>query len=547
MWLDPAIFRPQLTEMLDRRAAGSHDNFFDKEKTVQWLQGTEGILSITGRSGYGKTVLAASVVEKVSQNLQPSHFIGYAFCLKLSVAAILRSLIWQIVQNRNVTTNQKALILEFYREHSTAGSHSVLPDNHEPLVFRELYTQILQPYGHVTLVLDSIDRSDSPQLLERHILSVRDSLLGSSRNLKILFTGLEAPQVPQKLREASNVLILMPEDVKVCAEKFFNQSFQNLEPRMNDIEEDEVRMRSLRNADGGWHSILNDLAKEYLLLGRHNEAEVLEQKVLEFVKERFHTESQPVLESRRLIAVLKARQGQRSKAEDLQRQLLETSTRMNGLEHEFTRVLMNDLSLTLSTEDGDSTKTKEAIALQEQLVETGERLQLPNEGAYGLLTHMNNLACSYAYSGQPDKAETTMRRALARATEQWGEDNESTVDYKGNLGNFLAKQEKWAEAEVLEVGVMETRKRTLGVNHPKTLSSMASVAWAFQQQGRYQEAKELETQVLEHRTRLLGALHPETLLVTGHLAWTLFKLGEYVEAARYARIVQDSRIPTSSG
>ena len=306
----------------------------------------------------------------------------------------------------------------------------MLPDNQEPLIFRELYTQILQPYGHVTLVLDSIDRSDSPQQLERHILSVRDSLLGSSRNLKILFTGLEAPQVPQKLREASNVLILMPEDVKVYAEIFFNLSFQNLEPRMNDIEEDEVRMRSLRNADGGWHSILNDLAKEYLLLGRHTEAEVLEQKVLEFVKEMFHTESQPVLESRRIIAILKARQGQLSKAEDLQRHLLETSIRMNGVEHKFTRVLMNDLSPTLSTEDGDPTNTKEAIALQEQLVEAGERLQLPSEGAYGLLTHMNNLACSYAYAGQPDKAEATMRRALARATELWGEDNECTVNYK---------------------------------------------------------------------------------------------------------------------
>jgi hypothetical protein len=78
----------------------------------------------------------------------------------------------------------------------------------------------------------------------------------------------------------------------------------------------------------------------------------------------------------------------------------------------------------------------------------------------------------------------------------------------------LAKQEKWAEAEVLEVGAMETRKRTLGMNHPKTLTSMASVAWAFQQQGRYQEAKELETQVLEHRTRLLG------LFVCNHFAFT---------------------------
>ena len=53
--------------------------------------------------------------------------------------------------------------------------------------------------------------------------------------------------------------------------------------------------------------------------------------------------------------------------------------------------------------------------------------------------------------------------------------------------------------------------------------------------------------MLEHGTRLLGALHPETLLVTGHLAWTLFNLGEYVEAAKYARIAQDARIPTSSG
>jgi hypothetical protein len=49
----------------------------------------------------------------------------------------------------------------------------------------------------------------------------------------------------------------------------------------------------------------------------------------------------------------------------------------------------------------------------------------------------------------------------------------------------------WNEAEKLEVDVMELRKRLLGAEHPRTLSSMANLAATYRQQGRWNEAEAL--------------------------------------------------------
>ena len=71
----------------------------------------------------------------------------------------------------------------------------------------------------------------------------------------------------------------------------------------------------------------------------------------------------------------------------------------------------------------------------------------------------------------------------------------------GENGDFESK-------EVLEVQVLDMRKKLLGAEHPDTLTSMAHLAVTFWNQVRWDEAEKLEVQVMDMRKKLLGAEHP---------------------------------------
>ena len=89
-----------------------------------------------------------------------------------------------------------------------------------------------------------------------------------------------------------------------------------------------------------------------------------------------------------------------------------------------------------------------------------------------------------------------------------------------NLVSTFLNQERLAEAEKLEVQVMETRMRVLGAEHPDTLISLAHLASIYSGQGRLEEAEELEVQLMNTRKKVLGAEHPDTQACLIHLAST---------------------------
>ncbi|KAF1813825.1 hypothetical protein P152DRAFT_394012, partial [Eremomyces bilateralis CBS 781.70] len=90
------------------------------------------------------------------------------------------------------------------------------------------------------------------------------------------------------------------------------------------------------------------------------------------------------------------------------------------------------------------------------------------------------------------------------------------------LPSELLEQDRWKEAEELEVQVMEASKRVLGAEHPHTLTSMNNLASTYWNQGRWKEAEELEAQMMDTSKRVLGAEHPGTLTSMDNLAFTAF-------------------------
>jgi Tetratricopeptide repeat len=70
-----------------------------------------------------------------------------------------------------------------------------------------------------------------------------------------------------------------------------------------------------------------------------------------------------------------------------------------------------------------------------------------------------------------------------------------------------------AEAERL----VETRKRNLGAEDECTLGSMGDLAWFYMKQDRWEEAEELEVQVMETCKRVHGPKHRDTLTSMANL------------------------------
>jgi hypothetical protein len=77
---------------------------------------------------------------------------------------------------------------------------------------------------------------------------------------------------------------------------------------------------------------------------------------------------------------------------------------------------------------------------------------------------------------------------------------------------------------------METRKRVLGNEHPDTLTSMANLASTYWDQGRWAEAEDLQVQVIETTKRVLGDEHPNTLITMHNLAFSLQSQARHEEA-----------------
>ena len=94
-------------------------------------------------------------------------------------------------------------------------------------------------------------------------------------------------------------------------------------------------------------------------------------------------------------------------------------------------------------------------------------------------------------------------------------------DAYAKCGRLFMEQRYLREAEKLQIQVLETRNRILGVKHPDTITAMENLAVTYGHLGKYMEAEELEIQVLD----AIGEEHPHTINAMACLATTYQNLG----------------------
>ncbi|HEX2095280.1 MAG TPA: tetratricopeptide repeat protein [Longimicrobiaceae bacterium] len=118
----------------------------------------------------------------------------------------------------------------------------------------------------------------------------------------------------------------------------------------------------------------------------------------------------------------------------------------------------------------------------------------------------------------------------AHAERTLGPEHPDTLTSVHELARLLRARGRLDEAESLYRRALEGSGRVLGPEHPDTLTSVSNLALLLWERGRPDEAERLFRRALEARERVLGPEHPHTLTSVNNLAGLLDTRGRPDEA-----------------
>jgi eukaryotic-like serine/threonine-protein kinase len=140
------------------------------------------------------------------------------------------------------------------------------------------------------------------------------------------------------------------------------------------------------------------------------------------------------------------------------------------------------------------------------------------------------MGAAYNDLGVYPEAREQLERALETGRRMLGPDDPRTLAALSDLGWVAYHQGKYAEAETLESRALEAQKRVLGPQHPETLRSMRRLGVAYLGEGKYAQAEAVYAQTLETDKRVLGPEHRDTLRSMYDLALVYSDEGKYAQA-----------------
>ncbi|KAI9863601.1 MAG: hypothetical protein M1813_003624 [Trichoglossum hirsutum] len=143
--------------------------------------------------------------------------------------------------------------------------------------------------------------------------------------------------------------------------------------------------------------------------------------------------------------------------------------------------------------------------------------------------------------GELKEAEELEVQVMKTRKRVLGLEHLDTLSTMHNLASMYWNQKRWKEAEELGVQVMEIRKRVLGPEHLDTLSTMYTLESTYWNQKRWKEAEELGVQVIETRKKVLGPEHLDTLSTMHNLTSTYQHQKRWKEAEELGVQVIETR------
>ena len=169
-----------------------------------WQARDAPLLWICGRPGCGKSVLASSIIHHL--RTQRDCFVAYAFSDKQderrqSSAALVRTILWQILTSGRLSTSDKLDIIHDYRRSSGCRSTNyggTIQDGFEYI--SSLFGRYACLLSQFTIIIDGLDECHDP---ERLLKTMTNSAFLQKSNISIGITSQVLPSITRYLETSA--------------------------------------------------------------------------------------------------------------------------------------------------------------------------------------------------------------------------------------------------------------------------------------------------------------------------------------------------------
>jgi len=291
----------------------------------------------------------------------------------------------------------------------------------------------------------------------------------------------------------------------------------------------ERRERIARNRQEKMSEFLVDMWISPSPMERGRDVKVID--VLSYWEEKLETEFQddPPIRAMLLnhLGTTYRRLGEYEKAESVMTECLDYCRETLGPEHNRTITAMIDLSILLNYDE----RFQEAEALLRDALDLGlKNLKPDNELVINAKEQLADILLNKAaYS----EAKTLLQEAIAVIRE------DEELQYKFgpkvllNLGNILAQEEDFPEAEKIFLELLRDYERKEDTKNPNYIAAKGSAARVFMEQGKHEEGLRHMREAMEMSTEVNGERHRTTLVLLINLGMALSEHGRYEEALAY--------------
>ncbi|WP_335933254.1 serine/threonine-protein kinase [Streptomyces sp. PTD5-9] len=171
----------------------------------------------------------------------------------------------------------------------------------------------------------------------------------------------------------------------------------------------------------------------------------------------------------------------------------------------------------------------------------GAERPAPSTELLSVLAGRHGAGVSLGRLGHWEEAGEVHRAVAAERERTLGPDHPDTLSSRHEIGLALVRTGRPADALREFDRVAGGRARVLGPDHPETLAARQEAAYVLGRLGRHAEAHGAYTAVLAARERILGPDHPDTLRCRHNLAFNLGRLGRLADSHRMFHEVAAAR------
>ena len=260
------------------------------------------------------------------------------------------------------------------------------------------------------------------------------------------------------------------------------------------------------------------MGEVYGSLGLYKNADPLTRSALDIRRRVLGPENPDTLDSMSKLSGLLLAQSRYPEAEKLTRETLATQRRVLGPNDPRTIDSMVELVNLLQVQGHHEEADRQA----REVLDRARTLKPDSLESLEVALEMARLRWN---QDRLSDAEELARRALGIASRTLGDDHPRTLTCRSLLSGILRDEHQTAEAASLQGGIVETDQRVLGPEHPNTLAAQSDFAAILFQEGRYAEAEKLERATIESQRRVVGPENVNTLV-------SMLRLGEILSAEK---------------